>query len=64
MEYKEVKNKCEAYFDKIKNVAKFKMKLKETMNLLDDKLNKNSNNYATNFHNDNLKEINIDVYFS
>lgn len=36
---KENKNKCSSYFDKMKNVAKFKIKLKETMNLLNKSVN-------------------------
>ncbi len=45
---KESKNSCMAYFEKIKNVAKFKMKLKETMNLLNNNLNNNNNKYLIN----------------
>jgi hypothetical protein len=47
MENKEVKNSCETYFEKIKNVAKFKMKLKETMDLLNTNLNNGNNNTST-----------------
>lgn len=39
MDNKEIKNSCQTYFEKVKNVAKFKMKLKETMNLLNNNLN-------------------------
>ena len=39
METKEPKNNCASQFDKMKNVAKFKIKLKETMNILNKSVN-------------------------
>lgn len=61
MENKETKNSCEIYFEKIKNVAKFKMKLKETMNLLNTNLNNGANNYSTNNDPKNSNRISINV---
>ena len=36
---KDSKNNISDYFEKMKNVAKFKIKLKETMNLLNKSVN-------------------------
>lgn len=57
MENNEMKNSCQSYFEKIKNVAKFKMKLKETMNLLNTNLN--NNNISTS--NENNKNPNSEL---
>ncbi len=61
METKEVKNSCEVYFDKIRNVAKFKMKLKETMSLLNANLNNGANNSLNNNDNKSISRMNISV---
>jgi len=64
MENNHIKNSCESYFEKIKNVAKFKMKLKETMNLLETNLNKDPNKYPTNSVPNNLNTINVNKLIS